>query len=339
MKSQTRIIQVLLELINSKKVSKQFLIEKYQVTPKTIQRDIAIIKNALFDFYEDDYDIDSFIDTPQKGVYQSNLSHFHLSNKGSSFSDIELTSILKVLLASRAFENDHMKSISKRILNLSENASSINHSIANELHYYSGVPQTDLIEDDKHLIEKLELIYKAQSERFLLSFTYKKFYTDKEFKIKPTSVFFKDLYFFVTSKNHKAQDDDDFEELSKFRINNMRNLKLIPQYKPILSHHNHNDRFQVGELFKQTAELPFLGKPIKLIIDFNYEPAYVIDRFPDCKILKQEGDTTTFEIQTNDGYGVKMWLLMQGDMLRVIEPQSMIDYLAEKAENILSYYK
>nr|WP_281272924.1 WYL domain-containing protein [Vagococcus elongatus] len=138
------------------------------------------------------------------------------------------------------------------------------------------------------------------------------------------------------SGSHTSQDDADFSSLNKFRINNMMNLKIISSHNNKISY---KDRFESGYLTNHTATLPFFGNTLLLVIDFYWDPVYVLDRFPNSKIIKENDDGSfRIEIYANDGYGVKMWLLSQGDMVKVISPQKIKDYIIQDMIHALKYY-
>ncbi|MDG4870100.1 hypothetical protein P8631_19090, partial [Guyparkeria sp. 1SP6A2] len=78
-------------------------------------------------------------------------------------------------------------------------------------------------------------------------------------------------------------------------------------------HKDYKERYEGGVLRNQTGRFSYFGHPITMTVEFYFDPVYVLDRFPDSKIIKQEGHTYTIEMHVNDGYGTKMWLLTQGD--------------------------
>ncbi|MGT2958482.1 hypothetical protein A9Q68_06840 [Streptococcus bovimastitidis] len=343
MDSQSRILLTFFRLLQGKVLVKQDLILEYNTTAKTVQRDIAHIDKALDEFATNLVELDEnalpYIDKSHKGKYILQNNPFTEGHAGRVFSKMEILALVKILLSSRALEKDAMTKMIEKILSFSEFSKDILPIILNEKEYYNGVPKAGETEDEMALLDKLAIIFKAIKEDYLVSFTYTKNFVTKTFNQKPTSIFFKDLYFFMSSNNHMAIDDDDLDFLSKFRINNMKNLQLIHRPRDFKTNVTYRDRIQTGILQNTTGQLPFYGKKITLEFDFLYEPAYVMDRFPNAKIVKQENGITSFQVVTNDGYGVKMWLLMQGDMVRVKRPQVMIDYLTRQAKRILEYYQ
>lgn len=340
MSSQDRTLLIFFRLLNNEILIKKDLEIEYSASEKTIQRDMSHIGKTL-DFFSTNIleiteDTLPYIDKSTKGQYHLKNNPFQSNITDQAFSDMEILALVHLLVASRALEDRDMLSIVKKCLSLSQNSKQIKSTVLNEIQYYSGIPKDKA--DDNSLLEKLSLIFKAITEDYLVSFSYTKNFETMYFECKPTGMFFKDLYFFMSSNNHMTIDVADLALLSKFRINNMKKLKLIPRPKEYKGNNNHRERIQTGVLQNSTGQLPFYGKEITLEFDFLYEPAYVIDRFPNSEIIKQEKGVTSFRVQTNDGYGVKMWLLMQGDMIKVKKPKVMIDYLTKQAQNILNFY-
>lgn len=74
---------------------------------------------------------------------------------------------------------------------------------------------------------------------------------------------------------------------------------------------------------------------------FFYDPVYVTDRFPNHTILSQDLETgvTRIQFKANDGYGLKMWLLMQGHQLKIIKPLHLKQSLIEELNQVLTYYQ
>ena len=73
-------------------------------------------------------------------------------------------------------------------------------------------------------------------------------------------------------------------------------------------------------------------------IEFYFDPVYILDRFPDSRILWEKDGVYRIEMNVNDGYGMKMWLLSQGDMLKIISPSYMREYVANDMIGTLEFY-
>ena len=329
MSSQERILLIFIRLLQGEKLSKYELMDEFQKNASTIQRDISIIEDTLFQLtthlpknkFSPFKDIGT-LDRLEKGLYQ--LSSF---NTSSYFSDIELYVIFKIVFASRGLYEEELKQTYNKLFTNFSDKKTMNNLLANERFYYDGVPK-------ENITPSLQLILEALLNKQLLEFTYTKNGETRTFQRVPLDIYFSDLYFFMIAAKHTAKDDTDFSALNKFRINNMKNIHVLSKQQQI----DYANRFEGGILRNQTA-LPFFGDAITLVIDFFYDPAYVLDRFPKSTIKQINTDGShRIEIPANNGYGVKMWLLSQGSHVKVISPKYMGDYLIENMAQTLSYY-
>lgn len=325
MNGQKRILKIFIQLLNGETLTKKELMEKYGKQGSSIQRDIKIIEEVLEE-------------NNNSAMCMTNLGTLSRKAKGSYqlpdffemkfLTDDELLATLKILFASRAFNSHEITILTNKFYDVATDKKRIRHFIANEELYYKGVSKVNLL-------DRINLICKAISENKMVEFEYTKNGETRTFRKLPNALHFADLYFFMFSASHTAQDDADFEELNKFRINNMVNLKIVPFKNKI----PYSDRFESSILRNHTGALPFLGKPLTLILDFYLDPIYVLDRFPDSKLIKENEDGSfRLEVLANDGYGVKMWLLSQGDMVKVISPQHIKKYIIQDMKDALKYY-
>lgn len=329
MSSQERILIIFIRLLQGNRLSKADLMAEFQKNGSTIQRDMAIIDELLHKINAS-LPASKFspfrqigeLDRKKRGFYQ--LTAF---KENSYMTDQELFMIFKVLFASRGFHENDLKTIYYKLFDNVENKHTMDKLLANERFYYEGVPKSTIY-------PSLTLLLKAMLNQQKVEFSYTKNGETKIFTRVPMDIYFSDLYFFMVSAKHTAKDDTDFEALNKFRINNMKQIKILNEHQPV----EYTNRFQGGILRNQTA-LPFFGDPITLIIDFYYEPAYVLDRFPHSVIKQVNKDGShRIEIPANNGYGVKMWLLEQGAHVKVISPKYIQKYLIDNMKQTLSYY-
>lgn len=325
MNDKYRILSIFTQLLLGKTLYKQQLIARYQVSGATIQRDINEIVDFVAHFPFNHHDTIGEV-IKKRGQYSLQRS-FYLS-------ELEVIAILKVLYASRALPNEAVEHIRNKLMYWVENQQVVRQFISNEANYYQGIPENHLF------LHNLELILEAIRTGQTIQFDYCKQGVEKTFVRNPKGILFADLYFFVLTSHHHAQDDSDFEQLHKFRLHNIRHLKLLGHQKRHTP--SQKDKLEVGQLLNQTAQLPFLGNEIEIVIDFYHEISYVTDRFPQHQVLQKNPDgSTRIAIKANDGYGVKMWLLSQKDMLKIIKPQSIVqDHLAslEKMAQMYGYH-
>lgn len=337
--SQERLLKIFLEMIDGKVLTKQDLMAEFNKSDATIQRDIMAIEELLTERAEEhyfhsgdtqkvlleDYVREHGIQRSAKGHYQINKFLYGLRNE-SELTEEELLIVLQVLLASRTLVDEEMTVLCDKILRRSRNPKQLHNFIANERLNYRGVPK-------EGILAKIQFVCDCILHHKEIQFDYTKYGTTKTLRRIPNAIFFADMYIYMLTAKNDAQDDDDLEHLYKFRINNMCNERVISCQNKT----KYAERFQGGLLRKQTY-WPFLGKEITLTVDFYWDPIYVLDRFPDSKIISEKDGVYRIEMKVNDGYGMKMWLLSQGDMVKVISPSHMRDYVVKDMAQTLAYY-
>lgn len=318
MNAPERVLTIFLRLLNGEKLVKKNLIDEYGKQDRSIQRDISIIEEVLKK-YDDEFGI---LNREEKGIY-----YLEKEINKKEFTDTEILIILKIFLSTRIFNDEEMLLITNKILDMTENQENIKKMIKNEEFYYCGISKKNLIED-------IAFISEAINKKQMIEFEYTRNNVKKVFLRVPKSIYFSDLYFFMITDSHTVQDDMDFDSLNKFRINNIMSMRAVSNRNKDV----YKDRFEGGVLRSQT-DLPFLGNPTTIILDFYYDPIYVLDRFPNSEIIKKNEDgSVRIKFLGNDGYGVKMWVLTQGDFVKVISPKNLKDYVIEQMTSTLKYY-
>ena len=63
----------------------------------------------------------------------------------------------------------------------------------------------------------------------------------------------------------------------------------------------------------------------------------ILDKIPTAKIIDIKGSTKIIEAETY-GTGINMFLLSQGKMIRVLEPQSLVDELSAEIQTMFAFY-
>lgn len=324
---QKRILMIFLQLLRGRKITKRELMATFDKKESTIQRDMAIIDEVLLEEIEGKTMRETvFVARDGKGNYQ-------LKDYGNLFdleklSDEELLVLLKILYGSRVFNAHELKQMHEKLLSMAQQPEILQNFLRNEEFYYEGVAKNDLL-------DQIQLICEAIQENRLVEFTYTKNGVTKTLKRLPEAIHFSDMYFYMISDNHYGKDNANLTEMNKFRINNMENLQKLAEYLP---HKAYKERYEGGVLRNQTGKFSYFGQPITMVVEFYFDPVYVLDRFPNSKIIRQEGNVHTIEMQVNDGYGMKMWLLSQGDMIKVLSPASMRDYTVNEMIGALESY-
>ena len=114
----------------------------------------------------------------------------------------------------------------------------------------------------------------------------------------------------------------------------------IDRIKHVIEHRDRemkNITFNEGELRKHN-QLMFPGKKRRVVFEFNGPSVQAaLDRLPASRLIDVKNSVSVIEAETS-GDGIKMWLLSQGDWVKVIEPKELADEIKKTAENMLEMY-
>lgn len=322
MSSQERIVTILLRLLRGDVLTKQDLMAEFGKDESAIRRDIAAIRR-LFDRELDEPD--AFAKMP--------AGHYRLQSglraQGTKLTDGQLMAVGLILMASRGLATDEMKTLLRQLMPTGADHKGSDAVMRNPIFEYRGVPKM-------LLSDRLERLSQAIVNHELISFDFTHHGEQHHFDHKlPTGPFFGDLFFYLIVDGSDEQfENPDHGKFAKFRLDAISNLKFYGHHPT----HNHDDRFQGGRLQVHTW-YPYLGRPINLEIEYAYDPAYVTGRFPQAKVdpkpIRVDPDNANpcarrvyhIENAVNDGFGIRMWLLGQGGLVKILAPKYLRDYV------------
>ena len=318
-----RLLDIFTQLLEGKAIKISELVEKKYGTEDTIRKDKDSIREFLA---EKDLDRELF----GQVEYQHGIGFF--LDRSFTLTDDERIAMIKVLLSSRALHREEMLPIVDKLIKQSSEPKRLEGMVKSEKFTYNGVPKS------VDMLERIKLIQYATEHQIPVSFTYQKNFQTFEYNRIPLGVVFIDIYFYMISASHTSEDFLDFEHANKFRINNMSNLRIDESVSvPRLQYSQFP---KLGELRNQTGRWAFLGKPIELEVECLFDPAYILDRFPESRIISQDPEKKVAKmvIPTNDGYGTKMWILSQSNSMKVNKPNYMRASIIQILNQIVNLY-
>lgn len=303
------------EVIDRKNASTEFL-----VSEKTIERDIRDLN----------YYLENNLFSETKIEFSKKHNGYRLKNQlETKLNKEETLSLLKVILESRAFSKPDMNVIfDKLINNLSiEDKKLLNSFYGNEkLHYIET-------KNSKSLFQIMWDMSVAISEKRIVNAVYKKI-TDssaKDIEIQPVSILFSEYYFYLLAYYHNKE----YKNPAVFRLDNFDSYNLNDiNFKRSYSI---KDRFEEGE-FRKRVQFMNIGDLMTITFEFwGRSLDAVTDRLPTARIIGSDGDRTILQAEVY-GNGIKMWLLSQGEFLKVTKPQSFVDDMKQTISAMLENY-
>lgn len=285
------------ELLNKGEVvTKADLATRYEVSEKSIQRDIEDLREYLACTHFEGSEVTIAYDKKRSGYYLVRMEREWLTNE-------EVLAVCKILLESRAFCKGELESlVTKLVAQVTpSHRKQVEELIRNEQFHY--VP----LRHGKKLFTIIwglsEYITKREVTRIVYS---RQDGTEREHEIKPVAMMFSEYYFYLIA--YMADGSKGFPTV--FRIDRIADFQGTGAQFKI----PYRDKFDDGE-FRKRVQFMYSGELRR--VKFEYSgPAIeaVLDRLPTAKILAEKGGVYTVSTEVY-GNGIDMWLRSQGDLV------------------------
>ena len=305
-----RILGIYTKLMDGKTVNKQEIAARYNVHPRSIQRDIKDITDFL---ERDELNTGVF----NSVIYDKNADGYRLQYENVyKLSPQQILAICKILLDSRAFVKEEMSEIIDKLIHsavVKDDQPQVEKLIQNEEEHYVE------LQHKTRFLNKMWDIGQAIQNQNYIEIEYKRGDNEiKKRKLKPAAIMFSEFYFYLTAfiddKNLCQNFDvanDPFPTI--YRIDRIQNLKILDEHFRVL----YSSRFEEGE-FRKRVQFMYGGK--LQTVRFKYKGTSIeaiLDRLPTAKIEKHEDGVYTVKAEVF-GKGIERWIRGQGDAVEVV---------------------
>ena len=287
-----RILGIYTKLMDGKTVNKQEIAARYNVHPRSIQRDIKDITDFL---ERDELNTGVF----NSVIYDKNADGYRLQYENVyKLSPQQILAICKILLDSRAFVKEEMSEIIDKLI-------------------HAAVDKND---HKTRFLNKMWDIGQAIQNQNYIEIEYRR--SDNEIKkrrLKPVAIMFSEFYFYLTAFIDDEELRANFEVANDsyptiYRIDRIKSLKVFDD-----SHFRipYGSRFEEGE-FRKRVQFMYGGK--LQTVRFKYKGSSieaVKDRLPTAEIEKYEDGVYTVRAEVF-GKGIERWIRGQGDAVEVL---------------------
>lgn len=315
---KNRVLDIFYRAMKGENISVGKIADEYHVSTKSISRDINEIKN----FLSDNRDIVG--NTELK--YSSNSKAYYLEFENFLLSK-ELLAIMKMMVGCRAFSKMEVLKLSAKLKNFISyhDREMLEQLLSKEMYHYNEVSH-----DCKSVIDNLWQLTRCIHEKIEISVTYYKM--DRrlvERRIKPTAIMFSDYYFYLIAYH---SDKDDWKPLY-YRVDRIISVVEHRNHFTIEKAHD----FDEGEL-RSKIQFMFPGELRRIKFEYTGPSVQaILDKLPTARVIDMKGNTKIIEAETF-GTGINMFLLSQGKMVKVLEPQSLVDEMKEELQNMAKSY-
>lgn len=278
-------------------ITKSSLAESFNVSEKTIQRDIEDLRNYLADTHYSECEVSIKYDRERCGYYLVRLERDWFTNE-------EVLATCKILLESRAFCKDEMNILLTKLLMqvAPTDRKRVEDMIRNEQFCY--VP----VKHGKKILANLWKLSQYISRNEVITITYRRMDNVKrDHEIKPVAIMFSEYYFYLIS--YMADGSKDFPTI--FRVDRIDSFRGTGNQFNI----PYKNKFSDGE-FRKRVQFMYSGELRRLTFEYSgMSIEAVLDRLPTAEILHEQDGVYTIRVEAY-GRGIDMWLRSQGDLIK-----------------------
>lgn len=344
-----RQVAIFQRLLDGHILNKQNLATEFKVDPRAIQRDISDLNAYLAD---------------QESHYKINYSRtdkgYKVDNEQHELTSKEVLLLVKILLASRALDDQETRRTITGLLNLIKTSErrTVKPLIQNELTFYTPLTHQE------PLLNKIWQLSQFITKQQPITITYRR-NRGQEVKrtILPLALVFDQYYFYLISYNEEYQNN------LIYRIDRVLKYHLADK-----SAQHNSTRFNTTE-FRQRIQFMYAGKLMTIRFQFWGIAEAALDRLPTARITdkldaqdvvikhnpygisleeikqlnaqqdalhgrKNSPDNGSVIIEAEVyGTGILMWLLSQGPNVKVLGPSELVQEMKEHLVKMMERYE
>lgn len=312
--ADNRVLEIYMRISRGEVITQEQIKEEYDIGRSTFYRDIKELRETLAEMVGSEVKLvckNRYYSLSQPATPQS--SHLYL--------------LSKLLIGSRALNSKEMQ----EILSSLSKASSVHgraflrESVINEARNYKSIT------DDRDRIDMLYKIETSIQKKHQLLLNLDNNTKQKDYQIYPVEVFFDNYYFYLLGI-YKGK-------YKIFKINDVKSFTELPRSAHVdIDPSSIKMKYQF--VFPNVDILDSENEVIKLKVEWTGDKNYLYDFFQNVKVIKSsEGEEVICELTIRDSAGLKMWLLMNSEYIKIIEPQWLAKELQEVYRKSIEKYK
>lgn len=302
-----RLLGIVIYLLNRDIVNANMLSEKFEVSTRTIQRDIETLNMAGIPI------------TSIQGVNGGYgiIDSFRLDKQITNTEDyFFIITALRGMCS--AYDNKKLDETLEKLLNASK--------ISKE--YKPKIKLDFSVSKEGNINEYIKIIEKAINEERVIEFEYTNSYENKKLRlVEPVSIMYKWYSWYLFAYCHNRKD------YRLFKVIRMRKLRELAQ--PFSMKHENVDK--LIELQEKSDNRRYVHAKV---LCHNSIRILIEEYFPNGKIteLKNENFMLQFTVPENEIVWIGI-LLNLGNKIKIIEPEELKQKFVLKAQEIIDNYK
>ncbi|MBE7065904.1 MAG: WYL domain-containing protein [Ruminococcaceae bacterium] len=316
---QYRALEIFFRALRGEDISVQNLANEYGVSTKSVSRSIADLKAFLAD------NRDLVGNTELEYSHKNKCYKLHMDE---FLSIKELFALVEVMIGARAFSRDELLTLVDKLKRFTtgEDKQRLAELIRKEIYHYPEVKH-----DCDSVQDRLWQIVGCITEKCEITIEY--YRMDRKWvahRIRPASVMFTDYYFYLIGFVCEGKVDKPYY----FRLDR---IKALTKHRKRFNTDDIPD-FDEGLLRKRSLFM-WPGKLRTIRFEFSGPSVQaVLDKLPTAKIIERLGNNKYLIEAETYGDGIKMWLLSQGEWVKVIYPEELVTNIRQELKTMLDLY-
>ena len=313
-KAQIRVLKLFTMLQNGENFTRDQMAEEFNVSERTLQRDMDAIRDFLAEETEPGEEM-------QEVRYSRADDTYYLDPAMKAMlTDAEAFALIKVLIESRGFNKVELTTLKEKIVDCcipKSNRKEFEKKILIDYKNYCE-PQ-----HKKEVIERVWELEQALRAGKVIQIQYIR-NDGKEVKrnVIPAGIIFSEYYFYMLAYI-KTQKEDNKEDLDRYptvyRIDRIMNHKI----KNAASFHLPYEKQFSEREFRKRVPFMFTG-PLHRVTFYcdNYALEATLDRIPSAEIVERGPKRTLLKAEIY-GAGADIWFRGQGDKIEIVKDQQL----------------
>lgn len=314
-----RVMELFFRAIKGESLSVQNLAHEYNVSTRSITRDINNLKAFLWEHQE----LLGYAD-----LEYSSSNHCYTLKMDNLLTNKELLAVTKVLIGSRAFNNQDLLEIIKKLkINTTySDRNKLDNLVRKELYHYSEIGS-----DCPSVIDNIWKITDCINSKNMITINYYKMNRDYvKHKLLPVSIMFAEYYFYLIAY---IADSDTPNVPIYFRIDRITDIVVHREKYKLTKEQNVDE----GELRKK-SQFMWPGPSRRIRFEFSGPSLQaILDRIPTAKVVERIDGKSIIEAEVF-GDGIKMFLLSQGSWVKVLAPDNFVQEMKDEICKMQSLY-
>lgn len=314
-----RVMELFLRAMKGEALSVQQLAYEYNVSTRSITRDINSLKN----FLAEHMDILGYAE-----LEYSSTNHCYTLKMDNFLSNKELLAITKILIGSRAFNNHDLLEIIKKLKmnTTAADRTRLDQLISKEIYHYSEIGS-----DCYSVIDNLWKLACCIDNKSIISISYYKMSRDiVTRRIKPVSIMFCEYYFYLIGYMCEGSNPN---MPIYYRIDRITDI-TVHRDKYVLTKEQNVDE----GLLRRKSQFMWPGPSRRIRFEFTGPSVQaVLDRIPTAKVVEMQNGKSIIEAEVF-GSGIKMFLLSQGAWVKVLAPDEFVQEMKAEIDKLRRMY-